>query len=151
MLTDAQQIAEVHRLSRAEYYGLPPDENDEREAMWKHFLCEMDRITYVVENSGVIVAVMSARHLNDPVAACEMTAIYVHPQHFGRGVGSRLYDAFEDERRVDEAGVLEVWAGNHRAIEFYQRRGWTLTPKTRVGPQDIPFVTYCLVARRPAG
>ena len=150
-LVDVDAIAAVHRLSRADYYGLPADENDDRAAMWEHFLGEPNRSTFVAETSGKVVAVMSTHRSADPDAAVELTAIYVHPEHFGEGIGSALYKVFDDERMADESAVLEVWAGNRRAIAFYERRGWTRTATTRPGPQETPFVTYRLEARRGAG
>lgn len=56
---------------------------------------------------------------------------------------ARLTWVAEDD---DEVGVLEVWAGNQRAIDFYRRRGWRRTATERPGPQDRPFVTYELAA-----
>lgn len=150
-LADVDQIAAVHRLSRADYYGIRPDEHDDRAAMWQHFLGEPNRITYVAEGSDEILAVMSAQRPADPVEVLELSAVYVHPAHFGRGIGSRLYDVFDAERKPSEAGVLEVWAGNRRAIDFYERRGWTPTSTTRPGPQDLPFVTYRLAVRTDVG
>ena len=147
-LADVDRIAAVHRLSRADYYGSSPDDNDGREAMWTHFLSEPSRVTYVAEMSGCVEAVMSALRSVDPDAAFELTAIYVHPARFGEGIGSRLYQVFDDGRGDDEIAVLEVWEGNRRAVDFYERRGWMRAQTTRPGPQDIPFVTYRLEARR---
>jgi GNAT superfamily N-acetyltransferase len=144
VLADAPAIAAVHRASRAHYYGDPPDENDGREAMWEHLLGRDDVVTHVVEADDVMVAFMSARHVQAPVKALEMSALYVRPDHFGRGTGSRLHDVFESERRPDHIGLLEVWQGNHRAIEFYQRRGWVATATVRPGPHNTPFITYRL-------
>jgi ribosomal protein S18 acetylase RimI-like enzyme len=147
-LTDAREIARVHRLSRAHYYGVLPESNDDREAMWAHLLSQHDRLTWIAEASGAIVGFLSARHSGAlPDAELELTAIYVLPEHYGRGVGSRLHDAFERERGSDVSGVLEVWAANSRAIEFYRRRGWIPTETVRPGPQDAEFVTYQLRSR----
>ncbi|GAA4713222.1 GNAT family N-acetyltransferase [Nocardioides conyzicola] len=140
---DAGQIAQVHRQSRADYYGEPPAEDD-REAMWVHLVAQPDRTTYLSERAGSVVAFISAHRLPGPEAALELTALYVLPDLYGRGIGGRLHDVFDRERGNDRAGVLEVWAGNRRAITFYERRGWVPTDRTRPGPQDIDFVTYRL-------
>lgn len=144
MLADAPAIAAVHRASRADYYGDLPDENDGREAMWEHLLGLEDVVTHVVEVDEAMVGFMSARRVQAPVKALEMSALYVRPDHFGLGLGSRLHEIFEAERLPDHVGLLEVWQGNHRAIEFYQRRGWVETSATRPGPHDTPFITYRL-------
>jgi ribosomal protein S18 acetylase RimI-like enzyme len=146
-LDDAREIASVHRLSRADYYGVPSDPDDDREAMWAQFLAQPERVTFVAEASGAIVGFMSAQRVTSRAAELKMTAIYVHPSRYGSGIGSRLHDLFDGERASEEPGVLEVWAGNVRAIDFYRRRGWIPTSGARPGPQDIDFVTYRLPAR----
>jgi ribosomal protein S18 acetylase RimI-like enzyme len=115
--------------------------------MWDHLLSLEDVVTHVVEVDKVVVGFMSARQVQAPVAALEMSPLYVHPDRFGRGFGARLHEVFESERQPDRVGLLEVWQGNHRAIEFYQRHGWVATPATRPGPHDTPFITYRLETR----
>ena len=144
LVSDARQVAEVHRRSRACYYGVAAEPGDDREAMWAHLIAQPDRVTYVATVSDVVVGFMSAHRGTDPVAQLKLTAIYVLPSHFDQGIGSRLHDAYASERADEELGTLEVWAGNDRAIGFYLRRGWTPTATTRTGPQDVEFVTYRL-------
>ena len=144
VVTDAVAVATVHRLSRAAYYGLPADPDDDRAAMWSALLGEEDRTTWIAEGGNdEVVGFVSASRRSGTEGRVELTALYVLPDHGGRGLGSRLYETFVDERGEDE-GVLEVWAGNQRAIDFYVRRGWTPTEARRPGPQDRPFVTYRL-------
>lgn len=145
---DAGAIAHVHRLSRADYYGEAPAESDDRDAMWSHLLGQPDRDTYVAEAAGSVVGFMSARQLPGPPVEVELTALYVLPSAYDRGVGSQLHDLFDRERPSGAPGVLEVWAGNRRAIGFYLRRGWVPTVTSRPGPQDLDFTTYRLPARR---
>jgi ribosomal protein S18 acetylase RimI-like enzyme len=144
VLADARAIAAVHRESRAAYYGDPPDLSDAREAIWEHLLEREGTVAYVVEDDGVIVAFMSARAVHSPEPALEMSALYVQPGLFGRGTGTRLHKVFESERGPKRAGLLEVWEGNDRAIEFYRHHGWVPTSITRPGPHGKPFVTYRL-------
>ncbi|WP_395695579.1 GNAT family N-acetyltransferase [Nocardioides sp.] len=144
VVADAAAIAAVHRESRAAYYGDAPDASDGREAMWEHLLGLPDVVAHVVEDDHVVVAFLSARRRRSPEAALEMLALYVLPDRFGRGLGTRLHRVFVSELRADEVGVLEVWEGNHRAIQFYRRHGWTATTTSRPGPYDKPFITYRL-------
>lgn len=134
----------MHRLSRADYYGVSPAGDDDRDGMWRHLLGDPGRTTYVAEADDLL-GFMSAHHLTDNVL--ELTALYVLPSMYGQGVGTRLHDLFNRERGHGTSGVLEVWAGNRRAIEFYQRRGWAVTATSRPGPQDLDFVTYQLPAQ----
>ncbi|UFN45215.1 GNAT family N-acetyltransferase [Nocardioides okcheonensis] len=147
VLTDATAIAAVHRESRAAYYGDQPDPDDGREAMWEHLLGVEGGVTFVVEDRDVVVAFMSARHLDHYEPVLELSSLYVQPGRFGRGTGKRLHEVFESERRLGEGGFLEVWEGNQRAIDFYRRHGWVATSTSRPGPHDTPFITY----RLPAG
>lgn len=144
MASDADDVAHVHRLSRAWYYGTEPDFDDGREAMWSHLIAQPGRLFYVAESGGSMVGFMSAIRTAEPAPRLELTSLYVLPDHAALGIGSRLHDVFEAERRPDEEGVLEVWEANARAVAFYTRRGWVRTLTTRPGPQETDFVIYRL-------
>jgi GNAT superfamily N-acetyltransferase len=81
----------------------------------------------------------------------ELTALYVLPEAWARGVGSTLHAAYLSY--LDQIGLrhgeLEVLDRNERAKAFYQRRGWTATNAARPGPLDTPFVTMTLTRRPP--
>jgi ribosomal protein S18 acetylase RimI-like enzyme len=57
----------------------------------------------------------------------ELDQVYVAERHRGRGVADALLA--DGERRVAAAGHSEAWLvvvpGNHRALAFYARNGWT--------------------------
>jgi ribosomal protein S18 acetylase RimI-like enzyme len=146
----APAIAHVHRLSRASYYGVPiADADDGREAMWVSLLAEPARRTLVAHDDGGVVAFASMVRSAARPGDLELAALYVLPDHFGRGVGSLLHAEFERERGAGERGVLEVWAANTSAVGFYRRRGWRPTTSMREGPQNRPFVTWVLQGRGP--
>ena len=142
--SDVNEIAHVHRLSRAWYYGKPGDAADGREALWAHLMAEPERVTHVAESDGSVVGFISAIRVSEPVSSLELTSLYVLPERADAGVGSQLYECFDTERRDGEEGCLEVWSGNSRAIAFYANRGWIATTATRPGPQGRDFVTYRL-------
>jgi len=144
---DVEEIAHVHRLSRAWYYGTEADPGDGREATWAHLIAQPGRRFHVAVRSDRLVGFMSAIRTEDLEPTLELTALYVLPEHLGSGVGPRLYEQFDAERRDVDTGLLEVWRGNARATSFYVRRGWTPTATTRPGPQDLDFVTYRLAPR----
>jgi GNAT superfamily N-acetyltransferase len=54
--------------------------------------------------------------------------IWVRPESRSQGVGSALMEAIE--RKAAAKGsvlTLEVWAVNRRAVEFYERRGFSVS------------------------
>ncbi|WP_248580706.1 hypothetical protein [Nocardioides sp. InS609-2] len=53
-VADAPVVAEVHRKSRASYYGIPVDAHadDHREAIWAAYIGWATRRTYVAESAG---------------------------------------------------------------------------------------------------
>lgn len=147
----AGEVAHIHRLSRAWYYRTVPDPGDGREAMWAELIAQPDRITYIAVSAGAAAGFISAIRLDTHQPTFELTALYVLPEHMNAGVGSRLYDQYDADRREDEDGVLEVWKGNQLATAFYSRRGWIPTGTTRPGPQDADYVTYRLPAAARGG
>jgi ribosomal protein S18 acetylase RimI-like enzyme len=144
--SDVNEIARVHRLSRAWYYGKPADAEDGREELWAQLIAEPERVTHVAESDGSLVGFISATRVSGQASTLELTALYVLPEQAGAGVGSQLYEHFESERSDHEQGCLEVWSGNSRAITFYVNRGWIATTATRPGPDGKDFVTYRLPA-----
>jgi len=138
---DAAAIAAIHVASRAAYYGEhldPADAARDREPMWRRLVAEDGRVTVVAEDEELtgFLHVRLGKTL-------ELVSIYVLPELFGRGVGSALYDRFE-EIRGGRPAELEVWDGNARAKAFYAARGWRATDRTRDGVTGIPFVTWRL-------
>ncbi len=136
---DAAAVAHVHRHSRADYYGTTADEHDDRDAMWTNLLRQAGRTTHVAATADGVVGFASWHRTEDGDVA--LSALYVLPESFGRGIGSQLHERYDAERG-HHGGVLEVWSGNRRALDFYARRGWRPTAGTRPGPDDVDFVTY---------
>ena len=78
-----------------------------------------------------------------------MLAVYVHPDHVGVGVGSRLLGALEADAR--SAGVNKLWLhATLNSVSFYQKHGFvSLGPETNTLPigVDLP----CLRMERIVG
>ena len=64
-----------------------------------------------------------------------MWKLYVHPDHHGRGIGSRLLAEVETHVEGDELW-LEVVDGNEQALAFYRSRGFVVRERT---PDDGPW------------
>jgi ribosomal protein S18 acetylase RimI-like enzyme len=72
----------------------------------------------------------------------EIESVGVLPGHRGRGLGTRLLDALEDELAaagVDDL-IVGALAGNSGAIRLYERRGYrpTWTYLSRLAQRDPP-------------
>ena len=96
------------------------------------FAMSLERNTHVVaERDGQVVALAnlgrltrSYRDFPDVEGEREvMWKLYVHPDHQGLGIGSRLLAEIEALVEGDELW-LEVVDGNHAAVGFYESHGF---------------------------
>ncbi len=100
----------------------------------------------VAEVDGQVVAMaafglLSRSHRDFPHVSGErevMWKLYVHPDHHGHGIGSRLLAQVEELVEGDELW-LEVVEGNEQAFAFYRARGFVEVERTsdRVWPDDV--------------
>ena len=75
--------------------------------------------------------------------------LYVHPDHWGRGVGTRLLEAGLEVLPGDVTRLrVETLAENERARRFYEARGFERTGETdvEIAGEAYPAVVY---ARAP--
>jgi GNAT superfamily N-acetyltransferase len=93
-------------------------------ADWISALTNPDGETYIAFDEDEAVGVIS---LSDGV----LQTFYVTPEWWGRGVGNRLHEFALDRLREARLWTLTE---NRRARAFYEKRGWTLTGRTRVVP-----------------
>jgi GNAT superfamily N-acetyltransferase len=149
-LVDASAIAKVHVDAwRAAYEGLLPSDYladlsvSERRRRWTEALQNPNsRATVVVaELRGRTAGFASAGPSRDddaPGSVGEVYAIYVHPEHWRRGIGSLLEQAAL--AFLADAGFADatLWAltGNMQALRFYTDRGWALDGSERTKLRD---------------
>lgn len=60
--------------------------------------------------------------------------LYVHPRSQGQGLGRRLFATIEAAFPSGSPMRLEAFAKNERAIAFYRRLGFEITPETQAAP-----------------
>lgn len=94
-------------------------------------------ITFVAEQDALIcgfATVMAARDA-DAKGAGELAALYVHPEHWGQGMGAALVASARQHLRARgfENALLWVLSGNVRAERFYSRDGWAADGHARQG------------------
>jgi GNAT superfamily N-acetyltransferase len=80
----------------------------------------------VADRGGEILGFVDVGASRDPGTDGELFAIYVHPEHWGTGVGRALIEAGEAELRKlgHQDAILWVLDDNPRARRFYELAGW---------------------------
>lgn len=161
---DAPGIAEVHvRAWQAAYRGgLVPDDYldglsiDDRTTLWADTLSRPPRPRagrlIAVDDAGVVLGFTAFgpdrdRADGDDRADGELFVLNVHPEAWGRGVGSALlrHACGGLVSAGFEEAVLWVVPGNGRARRFYESHGWSCEDETRVLDVfgvDVPEVRY---------
>ena len=128
---DAEEVARVHvETWQAAYARVLPGKGLARLSAERGARrAELHRRSppIVAELAGRIVGFVSVGRGVDPGTDGELYAIYVHPDHWGEGVGRELITA--GESRLRELGhrhaILWVLEDNPRARRFYELAGWT--------------------------
>jgi ribosomal protein S18 acetylase RimI-like enzyme len=77
----------------------------------------------------------------------EVYAIYVHPEHWGRGFGHELITAAENRLALSGYDRVLLWVidDHPQARSFYERQGWTLGKPIRIeeiGGVQVTLVRY---------
>src|SRR5439155_23733097 len=107
-------------------YPYPIDDVRQR---WEDALGSPDLTVVIDEEAGRPVGCAGYR-------ADWLDGLYVVPDLWARGVGSRLHDYVLDRLRGRRSPQCHLWVleDNQRARRFYERRGWHGNGTTRVVP-----------------
>jgi len=89
-----------------------------------------DETVYLVAVDDDIVGYAAGGPVDDAESGA-LYAIYVHPDRWGDGIGSRLFDAVTERLRdrAFERCQIRVLADNDRARAFYERHGYTVSDR----------------------
>lgn len=172
---DAQAVARIHvRSWQVAYRGQLPDafldglsaEIDQRRVRWERLIAEAAsrRWTQLVTDAGgSVTGFVTFGPSREEPSVGEVYAIYVAPEHWGRGHGRALFSAAAQgllNAGYDEA-TLWVLETNARARRFYEIAGWIADSAVRTerqGEVDLREVRYrrravggAEVAQRSAG
>jgi ribosomal protein S18 acetylase RimI-like enzyme len=104
---------------------------EEREVVWRQIVQAQDRTTLVAERDGAVLGYVGFGPPHDCDRglrqAGEIYGIYVHPDHWRRGIGGALLSqATAQLKQADYARVL-LWTtvDNATARAFYARNGFS--------------------------
>jgi len=139
---DAEAAARVHVASWAAASAFEGPSLERRLDLHRRFPA-----SFVAEIDGEVVGFVGVGASNDPDAEGELHTIYVHPGHWGTGVGRELIEAGESRLRELGYGRVVLWveAGNERAQRFYEAAGWAADGEQRTiqfAGQPLPVVRY---------
>ena len=75
------------------------------------------------------IDVLSVPVAQPPAGAQELDKLYLRQAYHGRGIGRNMLDHALATPRLRQADFvyLCVWEGNRRAVELYQKNGFTVT------------------------
>ena len=82
----------------------------------------------------------------DPTRTAEVRGLYVHPEHWRRGVGRRLLHAAVAELAADGFETVTLWtlADSEASRAFYEALGWRTDGAVRAWEDwdGVPLVRY---------
>ncbi|MGJ7528829.1 N-acetyltransferase family protein [Variovorax sp. GB1P17] len=141
-LRDAKAVAEVHALAaKAAYEGILSEEDlrviapASREAKWREAIEYSEpQVRVAVLGSEIVgfVGFDRSRDPKTPPTTGEIWAIYVKPEHWGKGVGVALWDAAREGLEEEGCTTVTIWVPirNDRAMRFHELAGFKREMKT---------------------
>ena len=151
---DAPEIAAVHVITWQKVYrGIMPSpflddlSVSRREEHWKQVLSRENHQVHVACVSGEVAGFSSTGTNRDIPEAAELYAIYIHPEHWGKGLGKALFHASCAALRSLRFDRLLLWVAtdNSQARNFYSHLGMTvdgLTKRQSFGGTEVEAVRY---------
>jgi ribosomal protein S18 acetylase RimI-like enzyme len=127
---------------------------EERANMWRELTQNPDKIIFVAEDreSNIVgfSALGASRDADANPKTAEVSAIYVNPEQWGKGIGRALLAASLDRVQKCEFDEITLWVleANRRARDFYQSFGFTEDGTTKADDQGQGFVARELRYRR---
>jgi GNAT superfamily N-acetyltransferase len=141
-MRDAKAIAQIHvAAARAAYAGIVPDDQLDaltpgtREAKWRQAIEFAEPQVHVAVQGDEVVGFVGFDRSRDPKTPSttgEIWALYVKPEHWGKGVGVALWDAARDGLEEEGCTHVTIWVPlrNERALRFIELAGFKREMKT---------------------
>lgn len=143
--SDALDFAEIHARSwEAAYKDIIPaayiaEKNATRPALWRKILTNENTTKYKISYDGktagfidIDIDIAQDGDLNDDFY--ELRGIYLHPDYFRMGIGSKAMEfALKTARdKGKKQMVLWVFEENINSINFYKKHGFIADGKTEI-------------------
>ena len=135
-LRDAKAIAELHNASQRDSFQamlgevpIPFVPTDKRQAYWREAIEYAEPQVLVALDDDKIAGFVGfdrSRDKGTPPTMGEIWAIYVHPNHQGRGMGLALWDAAREGLIEEGCANVSIWLplANERALRFHELAGF---------------------------
>jgi ribosomal protein S18 acetylase RimI-like enzyme len=150
--SDAPKLAQVHVDSwQAAYRGVVPDSHLQgftyqrrEEAFRKALLAGLEE-TYLLEEGDRPVAILTIGACRDADLEAhrvgELWGIYIAPDHWRRGIGTKLVGEAERMLRARGYGEIVLWVleGNAQARRFYEALGFAPDGAAKVVQLGAPL------------
>jgi GNAT superfamily N-acetyltransferase len=131
---DVETLFAIQRVTSLAAFAeiFPPDRypfpDDAVRARWSDAVADASRRVLLAERGGRAAGMVAFR-------PGRLDALYVLPEAWRRGIGSRLHDeAVEALRTTSTEARLWVLEQNEGARRFYEQHGWHLDGRERVVP-----------------
>lgn len=137
-VNDIPQISKVAAITYRHTFTPAYDNPDDIESVIQktrseiYFLNIIDSTTIlVIEQNHTIIGYASISEVENYIDQAKegdqkLSAIYILPEHQGKGHGKKLLAETLDHPRAKQANrvFLEVWASNEKALRLYQTQGF---------------------------
>jgi len=131
---DVEKLLAIQRVTSLAAFAeiFPPDRypfpDDAVRARWSDAVADPGRRVLLAERAGRAAGMVAFRPGN-------LDALYVVPDEWRRGLGSRLHDEAVAALRAT-SGEVHLWVleQNEVARRFYEHRGWRLDGRERLVP-----------------
>lgn len=137
------QVALWHH-QECERQGLKSTLELRRERLIKHIQSESIPKTFIATINNELVGCVSLVNYaygRDSVRAkitdtpLWLSNLFVHPEYRNRGIGNQLIE--KAKTYAQELKLAELWLTATEFTDYYQKRGWEITRKTRLGGRQV--------------
>lgn len=147
---DARACAAVHVASASHAYRdiFPPSA---AAPTVQDLLPDWEDVTWVAEVDGVIVGGVCVAVEERSPTGWMLSRLYVHPDHWGAGLGTQLLDAAIATAFAADADVIHLWVlePNRLARALYERRGWQRVPGPTLPNEGTTAIDLLYRLERP--